>query len=184
MHQLIIVMRTGKTNNLIADARNYRHQHYAGSNAFQQAGPAQEGKNKHAYQHDNHQKVGTATRMQCAERTHIFYTQRQACLIGVNSFMLRTVILKDALNVLHRGNRCNIGQKNNHAQHALSQVEHHRILSQLMQKTHRPGRNNNKQTYSQQYGGSNSHRHLLACQLLVLFAGNLCRIGQGLNTVI
>ena len=184
MHQLIIVMRTGKTNNLIADARNYRHQHYAGSNTLQQAGPAQEGKNKHAYQHDNHQKVSAAARVQCAERTHIFYTQRQACLIGVNSFMLRTVILKYALNILHRGNRCNIGQENNHTQHALSQVEHHRILSQLMQKTHRPGRDNNKQTDSQQYGSTNSHRHLLACQLLVLFAGNLCRIGQGLDTVI
>ena len=177
-------MRTGKTDNLIADACNYRHQHYTGSNALKQAGPAQEGKNKHAYQHDNHQKVGTAARVQCAERTHIFYTQRQACLIGVNSFMLRTVILKYALNILHGGNRCNIGQKNSHTQHALSQVEHHRIFRQLVQKTHRPGRNNNKQTYSQQYGGSNSHCHFLARQLLVLFTGNLCRIGQGLDAVI
>ena len=184
MHQLIIVMCTGKTDNLIADACNHRHQHYAGSNALQQAGPAKEGKNKHAYQHDNHQKVGTAARVQRAERTHIFYTQGQSCLIGINSFVLRTMILEDALNILHRGNSRNIGQENNHTQHALSQVEHHRILSQLMQKTHRPGRDNDKQTNSQQYGGSNSHRHLLACQLFILFAGNLCRIGQGLNTVI
>ena len=98
--------------------------------------------------------------------------------------MLCAMILKDALNILHRGNRRDIGQENNHTQHALSQVKHHWILSQLVQKTHRPGRDNNKKTNSQQYGGGNSHRHFLARQLLVLFAGNLRRIGQSLDAVI
>ena len=91
-------MRSRKTNQLVANARNHRHQHNTGSNALEQAGPAQKGKDEHADEHDDHQKVGATAWMQGAEGAHIFDLQGQSCLVGINGFMLRPMVLENALD--------------------------------------------------------------------------------------
>ena len=73
--------------------------------------------------------VGATARMQSAKGAHIFDLQGQACLIGINGFMLCTMVLEYPLNILHGGNSSDIAQKYHHTQHAFSQIKQHGITS-------------------------------------------------------
>ena len=159
VHQAIFRMSAGETNQLVAYTCNNGHQHNTGSNALEQAGPAQKGKDEHADEHDDHQKVGATAGVQCAKGAHIFDLQGQACLVGINGFMLRPVVLKDALNILHRRNSCDVAQKNHHPQYALGKVQEHGIIGQRVHKAHGPGGHYNEQANGQRHRGQNSEHH-------------------------
>ena len=97
--------------------------------------------------------------MQGAEGAHIFDLQGQACLVGINGFMLSPMVLKDALNILHRRNSCDVAQKNHHPQYALGKVQEHGIIGQRVHKAHGPGGHYDEKANGQRHRGQNSEHH-------------------------
>ena len=73
--------------------------------------------------HNDQHKAGSAALMLLGAVPDILHIQLQAVLYAIDALMLRAMIGKDALHVLHPGNQDHIGHKNDHTDQAFHQVQ-------------------------------------------------------------
>ena len=112
------------------------------------------------------QEACAAARMQPGHTAAVFNGQRKLRLIAADGLMLRAVIGKDALHVLHPGNQDHIAHKDRDADHTLDQAADDGIVDPAVKNTAQERRQQEEQTDGKQNAEKHGEGHDRLFQLL------------------
>ena len=179
---------------LVADARDHRHQRDASRNDERQLRGAvrhaprrdervegRDGVHQNGDDHHHDQKRRAAAHVQPRELPRVFRGERQPMLVAVDGLMLGAVIAEHALDVAHAPDQPNVEHEHGHAQKAVHDVPGQRVRIVLAHQQIRDER----RRHDEQHHAHDQAQHHGECHLLLaehrISVGLRCRLACGRN---